>query len=79
MRTEHRDVLQHERVESARMLHLHRNSLDRRSTARSVLASERARTRRARTQYVRELAAARVDAHRARLFQFLERRLKRAA
>jgi hypothetical protein len=79
MPSEHRDVLQQERVESARALHLHRQALTRQSTARSVLAAERSRTRRARTQFVRELAAARVDAHSARLFQFLERRLKKAA
>jgi hypothetical protein len=79
MPSEHRDVLQQERVESARALHLHRQALDHGSAGRSVLAIERARTKRAQTQYVRELAAARVDAHRARLFQFLERRLKKAA
>jgi hypothetical protein len=79
MPSEHRDILQQERVESARALHLHRQALSRRSTARAVLADERARTKRARTEYVRDLAAARADAHRARLFQFLERRLKKAA
>jgi hypothetical protein len=77
--SEHRDVLRQERVESAKILHLHRQALAPQSTARSVLAAERARTRRDRTQYVRELAAARVDAHRMRLLQFMERRLKKAA
>lgn len=79
MPTEHRDVLRNERVDSARALHRHREALDRQSTARAILADERARTKRARTEYVRDLAAARVDAHRTRLLQLLERRLKKAA
>ncbi len=99
MPSEHREALQQVRIESAKVLPLHRQIVDRQrginhrqlDIAKQALAEERSRTRRASTQYQRDLEAAKAEAQEykviwlrakkdgARLLQFVDRHFKKAA